>query len=332
MTLTFAFRSDTGLEREENQDFQGHVALDHGEFFIVCDGMGGHAGGSIASTMAVEAIIESLRGVPTSGDLGIDIQRAISDANVAVHAFAQKRRDLRGMGTTVVVLAIDADHERACVAHVGDSRVYLLRGNTFERLTKDHTMVQRLVDDGIISAEAAEHHPNSNVISRSLGGRPEVDVELYPTPITLESGDIFVLCSDGLTGLVSERDIALVVATQDEEPATQSLVDLANQGGGPDNITVQLVRVGERTTYEEDIPTFEIKHPPTERGRNVLITPSEGLDAVPDAAGQIPRPGTPLDEIDAPTLSGAKAKHFALLLILTVVLLVLVALIRFLGS
>lgn len=259
LKITFEAQTDVGLERTDNQDHFGSSRQENVEFFIVCDGMGGHAGGSTASRLGVQAIENTLE--EDEGSVAERMESAIHVANDAIHSLAAERRELRGMGTTVAMLGIDHETQQAHVAHVGDSRVYRLRGNTFERLTRDHTMVQRLVDEGIISDEEAEHHPQSNVISRSLGGHPVVDVEHGPKPLDLESGDIFLLCSDGLCGMVSEPEIAETLAHYPPEEATFRLIEQANDAGGHDNITAQIILIGEQAPpfAPEDL---QVVHPP----------------------------------------------------------------------
>lgn len=309
LKITFEARTDVGRERDENQDHYGSARFDNAEFFIVCDGMGGHAGGSTASRLGVQAIERILHethapandeavqedvdranngaddaahsdtarpentreatgegtdeatGEATDeGTVRARVEAAVHHANDAIYAMAQERRELRGMGTTAVILGVDHTEQRAYVVHVGDSRIYRLRDHVFQRLTRDHTMVQRLVDEGIITEEEAEHHPNSNVISRSLGGHPSVEVEHGPESYALQDGDIFLLCSDGLSGLVQEADMAEVLAHYEPEQAAEHLIDMANAAGGHDNITVEIVLVGQKKppfTHE-----VELVHPP----------------------------------------------------------------------
>lgn len=240
--ITFEARTDVGRERSENQDYYGSLRQEDVEFFIVCDGMGGHAGGSTASRLGVETIVAALECAEGTPPERMEI--AVQAANRAISTMSAEKRELRGMGTTVVVMAIDRVNDCAHLVHVGDSRIYRLRGNVFQRLTRDHTMVQRLVDEGILTEEEAENHPNSNVISRSLGGHHEVDVEHAPEVYPLEDGDIFLLCTDGLSGLISETEMAQTLVDLPLDEAAVRLVDRANQEGGPDNITVELVRVG----------------------------------------------------------------------------------------
>lgn len=259
LKITFEAQTDVGLERSDNQDHFGSSRQENVEFFIVCDGMGGHAGGSTASRLGVQAIENTLE--ESTADVPLRMETAIHVANDAIHSMAAERRELRGMGTTVAMLGIDRQNENAYVAHVGDSRIYRLRANTFERLTRDHTMVQRLVDEGIISEDEAEHHPQSNVISRSLGGHPIVEVEHGPNVLDLSDGDIFLLCSDGLCGLVSEPDMAETLANLPPEQATIRLIEQANDAGGHDNITAQVILIGEQAP-PYDPATLQLIHPP----------------------------------------------------------------------
>jgi protein phosphatase len=255
--LTFEPRTDQGLERTENQDAFGSARFDEIEFFFVCDGMGGHAGGQLASRLAVE--IMTLRLADPAPSVRERVSAAILDANSRILEHANANRELRGMGTTAVLVAIEPESRRVHVAHVGDSRAYLVRGNVMRRLTRDHTMVQRLIDDGIIPPEAAKNHPNSNIISRSLGSREGVEIEFVDDELIAQDGDIFVLCSDGLHGLVEEHEVAQTVATRSAADAADRLIERAREEGGHDNITVEVIAVGERTGAPPD--AFDIAHP-----------------------------------------------------------------------
>ena len=248
--------SDTGRTREENQDHVFSAQLKGGTLLSVCDGMGGHAGGRQASHLAMERLFQVFKKSPRK-DTSMRLEDALSEANTAVWKTASRKKALRGMGTTCVALFIDDATNVAHVAHVGDSRCYLSRGSRLQLITRDHTVVQRMLDDGLLTREQAEHHPHSNVIARSLGGDKTVDVDVS-APITLEEGDLFLLCSDGLTGLVAEQEIAELLWSDDLDTTCQTLVDLANANGGTDNITVQLVSYGVRPKRPEH---FEFLHP-----------------------------------------------------------------------
>ncbi|MFT6395377.1 MAG: protein phosphatase [Bradymonadia bacterium] len=245
LKLTFVPLSDVGRERSENQDAFGSSSLAGLDFYIVCDGMGGHRGGSTASRIGIARVEEFL----AASDLPIAerMVASLEEANNAIFARSQRERELSGMGTTAVLLAVDHSDGRAYYGHVGDSRLYRVRANEIRQLTRDHTFVQRLVDDGILDAEAAESHPQSNVIIRSLGGQAEAEVEVGDTPLHLEDGDVFLICSDGLHGLVGEQEMATIIATLPLDEAARRLIARANEEGGHDNITVELILVGERT-------------------------------------------------------------------------------------
>ena len=257
LQVTFEAHSDVGRERSENQDAFGSHRLEGFGSYFVCDGMGGHAGGSTASRLAVAVIEQHLAqsGLP----IRERIEQAIREANDAIHQKASRERELRGMGTTIAFVGIDEARSEAYVAHVGDSRVYHIRGSVLRRVTKDHTMVQRLVDEGLLTEEQAEHHPNSNIISRSLGGRPEVEVEFTDAPMPIQEGDLFVLCSDGLHGLVTEMEIARIVSSMAPAEAVRKLIERANEEGGHDNVTAEILLIGAQGAAPE---RFEIVKPP----------------------------------------------------------------------
>jgi serine/threonine protein phosphatase PrpC len=282
--IASAALTDVGRERTENQDAFGQLFTETADFWFVCDGLGGHKGGSTASRLAVELITSSLQ-ASSSDELATlheRIQIAITRANQAIAEMSQQRRELRGMGTTCVLLVIHKELGTALVAHVGDSRGYLLRAGVLRQLTRDHTMVQRLVDDGIISPEAAATHPNSNVISRSLGGRDDVDVEFIEQPIELQQGDTFILCSDGLYGPCPEADFARVAADESVEDAARICIEKANAGGGPDNITVSIVRWGDRAVHPDVIevqkPPRLVRPPRVVPDFSLEDTPAEGIN------------------------------------------------------
>lgn len=288
--LTLEALTDVGVERAENQDACGSTRVGNLDFFYVCDGMGGHRGGSTASTLAVEVLTEALS--RAEGTVEARMQSAIEAANLAIFELAKKRRDLNGMGTTLVMVAIDHDAGTAHVAHVGDSRAYRLHGDLYQRITKDHTWVQRLVDDGVLTPEGAENHPHSNVIARSLGGRPDVEIEFTDVHEAPAEGDVFLLCSDGLYGLVKEPEVVRMLADLEPPAAARALVDRANALGGHDNVTVQLVYVGERA---EALETYRFAHPPNgyghKTGRNTVPASRTGVQtAVSAELAETPEP------------------------------------------
>jgi len=244
--LEHAAVSDVGLRRRNNQDAQVVVLADsektwqqQGHLFIVADGMGAHAAGELASKLAVDNVpltYNKLRHRPPPDAL----REALLDANTQIHNRGQASEDFRGMGTTISALAILP--EGAVVAHVGDSRVYRLRDHVLEQLTFDHSLVWEVcAAEGIPESEAPSYIPR-NVITRSAGPNAEVQVDLegyFP----LEEGDTFLLCSDGLSGLVYDRELGTVLGSMPTEEALQTMVDLAVLRGGPDNITGVAVRI-----------------------------------------------------------------------------------------
>lgn len=244
-----AYRTDVGLERQENQDAYGywHDAASDCHLMIVADGMGGAACGNIASQLATHIVHERLfneaaRRMPMTERLDY----AITEANRMIYQRAASDGHCHGMGSTCVALAVTG--MRAYLAHVGDSRIYLVRDGRIARLTRDHSRVQRMLDDGLITEEEAVGHPESNVIERSLGPRSSVTPEVRPEPIELREEDTFVLCTDGLTGLLRDDEIFELVNHAPVQPACDALIEMANQRGGHDNITVAIVRIGADVT------------------------------------------------------------------------------------
>jgi len=241
MILRAAAATDVGLRRKGNED---RYALDPGlGLFLVADGMGGHTAGQVASELAADAVTRAVQALDgASGTLSERLRAAIGAANRAIFTTAQQRPEYAGMGTTVV--AVLADGERAALAHVGDSRAYLVRGDRIRQLTDDHSIVGELLRRKEISEAAAREHPHRHVLTRALGVRASVEpdlAELTPSP-----GDVFVLCSDGLTNHLDDHEIAKHVADGGElQEVCDGMVDLANQRGGEDNITVVAARVHE---------------------------------------------------------------------------------------
>ncbi len=238
--IELASRTDVGQVRSANED--SHDALlraDGARLLVVADGMGGHRGGATASQSAIAAIAEAFAAGGGSDSRAL-LDSAIQSANARVFALAEADPELGGMGTTVVALLLDAGRQ-ATVAHVGDSRAYRYRRGRIEPLTTDHSVVAEMQRRGLISDEEAALHPRRNEILRSVGVLPSVEVELGE--VDVEAGDRFILCSDGLSNLVQDHEIAASVQSQSPAEAADSLVRLANERGGPDNITVQILAI-----------------------------------------------------------------------------------------
>jgi PPM family protein phosphatase len=241
-----AAQTSTGRLRSHNEDAYG-LNADRG-VFVVCDGMGGAAGGEIASRLAADTFIDSL--VEHFAELPPReaIHQAIATANRAVLDRADSDPGLSGMGTTLVALLLRPTTENqptAFIAHAGDSRCYLFRGGQLLRQTHDHSLVDEQIRLGTITAEEAERSPFRSVITRAVGTQPSVSEEILELPI--EPGDLFLLCTDGLTREVAEDEIARILQiaaqTSNLDPAAWRLVESANEAGGRDNITCLLVRI-----------------------------------------------------------------------------------------
>ncbi len=227
--------SDPGREptKQVNEDSGRATRTRLGHLALVCDGMGGHAHGQAASQAAVDTVIERLSHPPFDRAPGPALVQAIQHANHVVYQQGGGPTVEGRPGTTCVAVLVHAGG--AEIAHVGDSRVYLIRSGQIYRMTRDHSVVQQLVDAGMLSAEQAVEHPDANRITRALGMAPTVEVELYPGPFEVGPGDLFLLVSDGLTDLVPDPEIASVVNNRVGEglaAACQALVDLANLRGG----------------------------------------------------------------------------------------------------
>lgn len=234
-------KSDIGRRRKANEDNMANAITQNGLVSVVCDGMGGHVGGATASRIAVNTIIEHLQSVYYE-DPRIAIGEAIDRANQAILQQAALQPELQGMGSTCVLLIVRGG--KVYFGHVGDSRIYLVQSRRIKQLTKDHSYVQMLVDAGQITMEQAEHHPRKNEITNALGIPNMQPATVAEDAILPEAGDCFVLCSDGLSGMVPDATICKVVSRQAEMNAqdrVNQLVQLANDNGGVDNITVQMV-------------------------------------------------------------------------------------------
>lgn len=234
-----------GNVRKKNEDSCGVFDVPNGKLYVVCDGMGGHAGGATASKIGVDSIANFFQQTTYS-----DIKQALADAleyaNLQILDAANETPALKGMGTTACVLLIQED--KAWIAHCGDSRIYLYCANQkwLHRITKDHSYVQGLVDQGIITDAEAEHHPNKNRILKALGIKPGCKPTVCEQPILPANGDTFLICSDGLSGMVNDEQLQYVL----QQDGTilqkgQLMIQLALQAGGLDNITTQLIKISD---------------------------------------------------------------------------------------
>lgn len=236
----------TGQVRQANEDSCGFATVPNGELFVVCDGMGGHVGGATASRIAVEQIIQHFK-AQRYPNIYQALHDALCRANIQIIGAANAEPSLKGMGTTACIVLFDGND--AYIAHVGDSRIYLYEGQKKRlfRITKDHSFVQSLVDMGQLDDREAEHHPRKNVIMKALGTKEELKPEVYMSPVQPAKGDMFLICSDGLSGMVDDDGIeAILSSDQSIEQKVLDLVTNANvPGKGLDNITAQVIKVVE---------------------------------------------------------------------------------------
>lgn len=252
--LEVALLTDVGQMRPMNEDSGIAIPLPEGGLFVVADGMGGHNAGDVASQMAVRLLQEHYL-AHHKGDVPSRLVKTLEEVNKQVYAEAS-RPDRRGMGTTVTALAVDGPN--ALIVNVGDSRIYLLRGGSLSQLTRDHSWVAEQQRRGLLSEDEARNHRWRSVISNALGSTADLKLDL--SGLKLEPGDLFLLCSDGLTGVLEDSQLApFLLADLPLERKVRNLVDAANAGGGPDNITALLVKVeavgGSNRSYE--LPTLQ---------------------------------------------------------------------------
>ena len=247
--MEVASLTDVGRQRENNEDScrywepESDEDLERkGRVAVIADGMGGYEGGQEASRLAVETVIEVYdRGV--LNDPQAALAEAFAEAHKRIQEYAEGHAELQGMGTTCTALALVA--RRLYFAHVGDSRLYLVRAGEISRLTRDHTYVGRLVETGLVRAQDAETHPQRHILTAAMGTGREVAADFPQRALSVEPDDTFILCTDGLWGLVTDPEILQAVQGQPAAESCRSLVAMALQRGGPDNITVQLLRVGQ---------------------------------------------------------------------------------------
>lgn len=259
--------TDVGCVREANEDSGRHInpndsflKSNRGALTVVADGMGGHASGEVASQMAIELISEFYYSDGESS-AATALSNAIQSANAEIFATSESDEKYYGMGTTLISLAL-FEHS-AIAAHVGDSRLYRLRGNKLEMLTIDHSQVMEMVKLGVLSLEEARNHDDKNVILRAVGTQPKVEVEITKLD-DVQLNDEFLLCSDGLTDMVSDEEIKQIwILSETIHDASENLIKRAKENGGHDNVTVAIVKL-------EDFSTS---------GRNARVTRELGVIA-----------------------------------------------------
>ncbi len=229
-----------GQVRELNEDTWASESLPMGELFLVADGMGGHRTGEVASSMAAESLVQTMRELPDVPPQSLP--RALQRSNLAVFQYASKKAESRGMGTTMTAVMVDGN--AAIIGHVGDSRAYLVRSGKILQLTRDHSWVAERVRQGLLTEEEARDHKWRNVITNALGSRPQLRLDLFG--LDLRENDILMVCSDGLSNLVLEAEMLQIITENPLDSldvVAQNLVDAANEAGGLDNITCVMARV-----------------------------------------------------------------------------------------
>jgi len=249
--------SETGYVRDENQDRMSWSPVPLGQLYIVADGMGGHNGGALAAETAVQELQRHISQAPVGEPVDQVIHAAFKKANETVYAKAHSGDPAtEGMGTTAVLLLISG--QVANLAHVGDSRAYLYRNGRLSQLTTDHTVVQRMVQAGMLKPEEAADHPDASVLERAIGSKPDIEVDIRNE--LLREGDAILLCSDGLSGYVADAQIESVLGSQGTVRETaENLVKLTLEKGGKDNVTVQLVQYGAKKETPAARPTIAVK-------------------------------------------------------------------------
>ena len=288
--LVVASRTDVGRCRSENQDACGELTSSMGErLLVVADGMGGHQGGAEASRRCVanmERVFLELEDPPDDRLL-----RGLAEANADVYQAAQSDPDLEGMGATAVAFLLGPDGT-GWVAWVGDSRLYRLREGELKALTEDHSLVQQWVRLGVLSADEAADHPKRNELTRAIGVMPDVEADLVP--VDLRPDDRYLLCSDGLCGVIDDASIAEALGGAEPEHAARDLIDRANAGGGPDNVTVQIAWLREDDEPDEagaDGPVDAEPEPPLELATESPAGPGPG--PAPLASAEMPSAPAP---------------------------------------
>ena len=239
MLKTFSI-TDIGKRRKLNQDYVYTSEMPVGHLpnlFMVADGMGGHNAGDYASRYTIETIVEDIQNSEDDSPVFV-LEKAIKAANKLIRQKSEEEIELSGMGTTVVAATISGNN--LCVANVGDSRLYIINKRTIRQITRDHSLVEEMVRMGGLKREMARIHPDKNIITRAIGAQDDVEVDFFE--LTLEKDDVILMCSDGLTNMIEDEEIRMIMQGQrDIVEKAESLIKAANNNGGKDNIAVVLV-------------------------------------------------------------------------------------------
>jgi protein phosphatase len=312
MDVRSSARTDVGRTREHNEDSygigEGEAVARLGHLFVVCDGMGGHASGEVASARAVEIILKDYY-ADDEHDRAAAVEQAFQHANQRI--FAEGRGTMGTTGVAALILGTTLH-----IANVGDSRAYLVRGDTIRQISRDHSLVADQVEAGLITPEQARHSNIKNVITRALGHQPDLVVDLFEMP--LQSGDVVLLCSDGLHGLVNDDELAHAARDADLDRACATLIALANRRGGSDNITALLVRVAAVEPPAQQTSDTVPLHEQITEPLPVAETAPSGGDTSPAIEAAAPAPAT----APAPPTERPLTRLGALLSVLLLVVLV----------
>jgi serine/threonine protein phosphatase PrpC len=288
--VTMGAKTDLGLVRENNEDKFDWLEPEaeetlaaRGWLYAVADGMGGHSSGQIASEMALKTLLRAYFSGRYS-DIRTALTAGIRAANSLVWEAGRRIPGRTGMGTTITALVLHDD--QAIIGHVGDSRAYLFRDNALEQITEDHSWVAEQVRAHLLTEQEAEESPFRNIITRSIGAEEHVEPELFE--VRLQAGDVFLLCSDGLTGVVSPNEMETILRNNAPSMAAWQLVDLANDKGGPDNITCLVLRIDDLVDYNSAAPHASGDQEPASPASEGVKLPASPAETRDDAGpGQI---------------------------------------------
>lgn len=241
--MKYGFKTDRGLKRQLNED-NCNILVDYPGIpvcFVIADGMGGHQCGEVASKQAVDSVCDRLlRSDWSSEDIPEILRSIITSVNDEIYKFSMLDASTQGMGTTLIITVFKDG--KLYIGHVGDSRVYLIRENTIEKVTWDHSFIEEMLKNGSITKDEAFNHPKKNLITRAVGCEPDLQVDTYE--IDVKENDIVLLCTDGLTNMIAEDEILdIIINTEDPQVACDTLIQNANNKGGEDNVTVIIGKI-----------------------------------------------------------------------------------------
>ncbi len=239
MNYVHASISRIGKQRSDNEDTVGIFDYDYGKLIVLCDGLGGNKAGEIASSLAVDTVHNEFE-KSNEPDYLVRIKDSIIKANNSVFEKSSNNQELNGMATTIEVLFLTED--TAYWGHVGDSRIYNLKNGKLKRLTKDHSLIQKLLDEGYLTVKQAENHPNKNIIMRALGDSEELDVDLSKQKLNTKDKNKFFICSDGVTSVISDDELQEFLKSDNLNSITDDLSDLIEERGAPDNYTFAIIK------------------------------------------------------------------------------------------